>query len=632
MRSIFKKVPGSSAGLSLIEIVLAMGILSVIALGTATMTSQGMKGANNVRLLADFSGLRSMAATALGDMKNCPNALRNGGAVISYPGGNVNLTRITSNNGNNEVMAINKDYNGYRITSMQVQLLNQFAPNPVAAKLPDPANVYQNYQKYITQLSITATKQLPPAGMERNSLGSSTMTATIPLVLITGPNGSSSIYRCMVQDPDYEALCDSMGGKFDPTQTPSCLISRLGVSDTYADRDTNVALLPGNIGIYTKGNILSLGNAGIGTLTPRSRLDVNGGLAVGSYAGTTAAPANGVIVSGRMGVGNVAPTNPLSVTGNGDFSGRVGVGTAAPVNSLSVVGNADFTGNVGVGTAAPAAKLDVAVGKIWMQSRTQDADPPQTVVTKDWAIRNLFASKGLCPARYVMLGFDANGSRVCAPTDAITTNQCPAGDYLVGYDATGTKVCRSLSNIGSCGYRQYMAGVDLAGNKICKTLFETGVCPAGQTLRGFDGSGNPVCTDKANGGTCPAGQAVVSVGTGGGITCAPKAAGGSCAVGQVVTGINTNGSPICSSTSSLDVITRVGPTASCDSRAGYPCASSTATCDAGYTAVGGGLEWLGDYSCSEKYRFTTVSQPSGTTGWTVTMVCSTFRAWVVCAR
>jgi hypothetical protein len=38
-------------------------------------------------------------------------------------------------------------------------------------------------------------------------------------------------------------------------------------------------------------------------------LDVNGGVSVGTYAGNTAAPANGMIISGQVGIGNSAPDN-----------------------------------------------------------------------------------------------------------------------------------------------------------------------------------------------------------------------------------------------------------------------------------------------------------------------------------
>jgi hypothetical protein len=52
---------------------------------------------------------------------------------------------------------------------------------------------------------------------------------------------------------------------------------------------------------------LAAGGAGIGTATPLSAVDINGNLALGSYAGTVAAPANGEIISGKVGIGNSAP-------------------------------------------------------------------------------------------------------------------------------------------------------------------------------------------------------------------------------------------------------------------------------------------------------------------------------------
>ncbi len=69
----------------------------------------------------------------------------------------------------------------------------------------------------------------------------------------------------------------------------------------------------------------STGKVGIGTTTPQNNLDVATGMAVGSYAGTNTAPANGMIVSGRVGIGNTTPaassvvdlTNTMATGGTG---------------------------------------------------------------------------------------------------------------------------------------------------------------------------------------------------------------------------------------------------------------------------------------------------------------------------
>jgi hypothetical protein len=109
------------------------------------------------------------------------------------------------------------------------------------------------------------------------------------------------------------------------------------------------------------------GNVGIGTTGPLSKLDVNGGMAVGSYTGVSAAPSNGLIVSGNVGIGTTAPGAKLHVKNTTDTvvasfesdegnkvvidkDGKVGVGTVNPGQKLSVIGNASFgSGDLGGG-------------------------------------------------------------------------------------------------------------------------------------------------------------------------------------------------------------------------------------------------------------------------------------------
>jgi hypothetical protein len=56
------------------------------------------------------------------------------------------------------------------------------------------------------------------------------------------------------------------------------------------------------------------GLVGIGTNSPVSKLDVNGGVSVGSYAGVNASPTNGLIVSGVSGFGTNSPNSFVGLT------------------------------------------------------------------------------------------------------------------------------------------------------------------------------------------------------------------------------------------------------------------------------------------------------------------------------
>ncbi len=64
-------------------------------------------------------------------------------------------------------------------------------------------------------------------------------------------------------------------------------------------------------------------NVIVGAGIAQSRLDVAGGMSVGSYAGTTAAPTNGMIVSGNVGIGTTNPSTNLQINGS-NSSGSVG--------------------------------------------------------------------------------------------------------------------------------------------------------------------------------------------------------------------------------------------------------------------------------------------------------------------
>jgi len=57
------------------------------------------------------------------------------------------------------------------------------------------------------------------------------------------------------------------------------------------------------------GGIICPGVVGIGTSAPKNELDVNGAMAIGSYAGADVAPTNGLIVSGAVGIGASSATS-----------------------------------------------------------------------------------------------------------------------------------------------------------------------------------------------------------------------------------------------------------------------------------------------------------------------------------
>ncbi len=125
------------------------------------------------------------------------------------------------------------------------------------------------------------------------------------------------------------------------------------------------------------------GNIGIATPTPLNLLDVNGAMAIGTYAGTNAAPAGtSLIVSGNVGIGTATPGTSLDVR-SGVSSDNMRIGDNSSSTSYFKIGrntatnNLDFTsvqgasagftfmsGKVGIGTTTPTELLSVCAGSL----------------------------------------------------------------------------------------------------------------------------------------------------------------------------------------------------------------------------------------------------------------------------
>jgi hypothetical protein len=145
------------------------------------------------------------------------------------------------------------------------------------------------------------------------------------------------------------------------------------IGSTYSG-DSSITTDPTN-GMIVEGSI------GIGTSDPKSKLDVEGSVAIGSsYSGTSAAPTDGMIVEGKVGIGTNDPKSKLDVEGSVAIGSNYSGTSAAPTDGMIV------EGKVGIGTNVPKSKLDVEgsvrIGSTYSGNSIISTDPTNGMIVE----------------------------------------------------------------------------------------------------------------------------------------------------------------------------------------------------------------------------------------------------------
>lgn len=345
-----------SLGFSVIELMIVIGLIAVVSLGTMSLVNNVMKGVASAQRGANRTETMKAISTVLSNKETCKSALGAGTLEIGSTwglGSTIPINKIQV--GSDVIAEVGVTKNDILITEMKLE--NIFGPNPVqyntttAPALP----IIKNFTRYFAKLKFTSEKK----GGAANNVGGEKLKENELLVAFL-VDDTGKLFGCSggLDEADTSAFCENgFDGEYDSTKYPWCTPRTMGIGIN----QSSMLPEPPRFTVLEKQSpsnsviditMVLLGN-GVGGNGP--------GLWWAQPSGQGAV----IALSNRPGAFGPSSTQGNFVIGNNTMSKDLQMhvtknisGVATQIPALTIKSD----GNVGIGTTAPEAKLDVAGG------------------------------------------------------------------------------------------------------------------------------------------------------------------------------------------------------------------------------------------------------------------------------
>lgn len=218
---------GRNAGVSIIELMVMVGIMSIISMGIASMYNFGFDSLKHMRFGTDVQSIEQLLEVTLSRPRSpleeqtkkrvCAIALQK---LQGYTGTKQTKLDGIYDSSNKSILNSFND-SEYKLSAY----VDVATSGPIAFKgFDEDSNTLADFNYFLTQVVVLGTKTT------QGNLGADTMSGRVGVSLITRANGT--VYDCMVNTVDEKRVCELLGGQLakNPLTVPRCVFNRLPVA------------------------------------------------------------------------------------------------------------------------------------------------------------------------------------------------------------------------------------------------------------------------------------------------------------------------------------------------------------------------------------------------------------------
>lgn len=236
----------NAAGMGLIEVMIALGLMTIIGAGITTLVLSGNKGQKNLELKQDSQGLMNEIQLVLSNTNNCTNSIAQIKPPAAVAAGGVAKQNVDITLPGGQVMNVGKTYGSGGLDISELNLTIQ-ADSGNRVQRTNPSNVMTTYREQVAILNVRTGKT---SGAEQSSSGPAEYAEKSFSFKILVDNSTNQAHYCsMDSGASFQETCtDMLDGVYDTAApSPKCLMRNLYLGGNFP------ATNPGNAAIYSPG-------------------------------------------------------------------------------------------------------------------------------------------------------------------------------------------------------------------------------------------------------------------------------------------------------------------------------------------------------------------------------------------